>query len=848
MLQGVAGPDSVQCRRRASAALNTVRETSEKPLRGRIAGGPPAPRPSSPTTPLARARALRIERIEWIGDDAAAQAFEFPPRGLGLWSCANGVREDALVRSLAAALWGPSSDHPVPPGIRRVDVRIRLDDGTTLAIERSLDSGAVLVTGADPDRFDPVGGSREIGEMLLGLGREDFLALAFIDLDGLRATRGNRRLLELLAGARGTRAPAPPAAGPAASPSPPAGGPDEFDLPIVHAELEEFRGAADGRGAAALAPAPEDVRVDRASPDPAGDVEGSSPVDQVRFVRRRIAEIDLDLETLSRQLHEMADRREELRVDGERFGMLTGTEPADVDRLVELTDELAAALNRRAAAVRDRERFEQELHGRGLDRTTLESLRHRFAALAEEDLAFLESAEQGATVRRGNLALTRSECRLDETRLEEIERARTAAARMALVPLVAAAVGLFGSLAAVLAGGGGVLSLALLVLGLAGGGTAAWVTWRGRTLREEERAGIVQALERKRGQMSELEEEGRHADRRAKELAKRAGCESPTQLRHDWRRWKESDGPQHELDALRAREAEAEDGVVGLRGKLSAFRIDDGEGEPDLAGLQALIEDYQRHFHAQRELAAAEEECARVETGLTELEARRAEALTTFEALMASVGIDPDRDPDEAVEMFVLRTRYATGFDGEPAGDSTAGLRAPDPAPAPALALDTSWIPAVSAATEATLRRFLPEARDVEVDGELEPSFRMDPRGPRLDLATLERTLAAAAMDQVWLALRLAIGETLSSLGERFPLFLDDPWTRADDVRYAHGLEWCLDASERGQVVLRTSHEVRVKWFLHQRPARKSAILSILPHSAAPADASGVRSGLSAQR
>lgn len=794
---------------------------------------------------------MRIERIEWIGDEASAATFEFPLRGLGLWSCGNDVREDALVRSVAAALWGPSPDHPLPSGLERVDLRVRLDDGTALAIERSLGSGAVLVTGADPDRFDPVGGGQEIGGMLLGLGREDFLALAFVDLEGLRATRGNRRLLELLSDGRGCAREAAAAPAVAATPAPRAPRFGELDLPIVGAELEETWSSV----TPPALPERDDLRVDQASPDPERDAEAASPVEQVRLVRRRIAEIDLDLETLSRQLHEMADRREELRVDGDRFGMLTGTEPADVDRLVELTDRLSVALTRRAAATRDRERFERELRDRGLDRETLASLRKRFAALDDEDRAFLDGAEQGSTIRRGNLALTRSECRLDETRLEEIERARTASARLALVPLVAAAAGLFGFLAALLFGWGGAVSIPLLLIGLAGGGAAAWVTWRGRTLRETERAELAQALERKRGQLAELEEESAHSDRRAKELAKRAGAATIAQLRHDWRQWKESDGPQRELDALLAREAEAEDGIVALRGKLSAFRIDDGEGDPDLAGLQALIEDYQRHFHARRELAAAEEECARVETGLTELEARRAEALLTFEALLASVGIDPDRDLDEAVEMFVLRTRYATGFEGEATADGDdAGTDVVEPAPpaARARALDTSWIPAVSAATEATLRRFLPEAREVEVDAALEPTFRMDPRGPRLDPAALERTLATATMDQVWLALRLAIGETLSSLGERIPLFLDDPWTRADDVRHALGLEWCLDACERGQVVLRTSHEVRVKWFLHQHPARKSGILSILPPSASPApadaSASGVRSGLSARR
>ena len=49
----------------------------------------------------------------------------------------------------------------------------------------------------------------------------------------------------------------------------------------------------------------------------------------------------------------------------------------------------------------------------------------------------------------------------------------------------------------------------------------------------------------------------------------------------------------------------------------------------------------------------------------------------------------------------------------------------------------------------------------------------------------------------------------------------------ADDARHACGLELALELSERGQVILRTSHEVRVKWFLHQYPAHRDRILDI---------------------
>ena len=792
---------------------------------------------------------MRIERVRWIGDQAACATFQFPDAGVALWASGNDVREDALLQTLATALYGPSADAPLPAGVRSIEVGLRLDDGTTLRVERSVETGALQLEG-DVDRFDPVAACVELGVRLLALSREDFLAIAAVNLDGLRGTRGDLRLRTLLSDGR-TGASA--TAVNAADETPPAAPRRvEADLPIVRAELDELR----AESSVPTGPL-ETVAIERASaaPDESAEGEASSPVDQVRRTRRRLAELDMQLELLTQQLREVADQREEFRVDGDRCGMLSGMEPQDLDRLVSLTEELSVALEQRAAVLRARQKFEADLEARGFGAATLADLKVRFAPLDAEDAAFLEAAEQRSTIRRGNLALTRSECRLDETRLEEIERARTAAVRAGLLPWIGATLGIFGSLAMFLLGVSPLVSGLVLVVGLLAGGAAGWLTWRARTLREDERAGIVDAMERKRGQLSELEEESAQHDRRAKELSAQVKAASIAQLRADWKRWRESEPVARELATFVARETEAENRIVTLRGKLSAFRIDDGDGEADLGNLLALIEEYQRYFQSRRELNGAEQECARIEAELMELETGRADALATFEALLASVGIDPDRDLDEAVEMFVLRTRYAEGFAGETPDEPgrkdelPAAPAVPSPAAEPERAFDTAWIPAVSAATEANLRRFLPEVRDVEVDADLEPSLRLDVRGPRLDLASLERTLSAAAMDQVWLALRLAIRETLSSGGERVPLFLDDPWARADDSRHVRGLEWSLDASDRGQVVYRTSHEVRVKWFLHQFAAHRTRITSIVPSSArAPSDASVVRPPLPASR
>jgi hypothetical protein len=146
-----------------------------------------------------------------------------------------------------------------------------------------------------------------------------------------------------------------------------------------------------------------------------------------------------------------------------------------------------------------------------------------------------------------------------------------------------------------------------------------------------------------------------------------------------------------------------------------------------------------------------------------------------------------------------------------------------------------TWMPRIAVAAEALLRCLVPDARDLQVDEHLRWSVRLDARGNRLSPAELERKHSSATVDQVCLALRLAIVETLSSLGERLPVFLDEPWARADDERHARGMQLLVEnVGKRGQVVLRTAHEVRIKWFLHQSPALRALLAPIGPPPADP--------------
>jgi hypothetical protein len=748
---------------------------------------------------------VRIERIDLEGDGPLRGTLVLPDHGLALWTPSNEIRETALLDAVTAALYGPSADATLA-GIRRVTVDVVRDDGARLRLARSLVDGSLRTEGDGAPGADAPGRADGAapGERLLGLSRDEFLAIAGVPPAGGGSTFGDATLLSLLG--RGRGGPAPGAAA-------------------------RIRG---------------DVPAEPDGPASPG-ADRDAPVERLRRLRHDLATIERDLAVRTQELQQAAEGREELRSERNRFGLLSDAEPADLERLDDLADLLRSTISRREEVARARARFEEEHAGRGLGLEAIEELRGRFGSLDAADVEFLDGVEQASTVRRGNLALARSECRLEETRLADIEREREAAVRAALIPLVGAALGLFGSLLAAVLGGGGLLSIVLLLLGLCGGGAAAWATWRARTRREEERAVILATLDRKRGQIAELEVEGQDAERRAGDLARRARVASPRQLRADWRRWQEAGPVVRERASLAQREREIEEQTVAIRVKLAAFRVGDlGDDASDLATLQTLVDDYRRHFQARGDLGAAEAHCAHLEAELARLESERAGIRGEVEAMLASVGIDPDRELDEAVEMFALRAPFTEGGRRE-SGELPAPLphlpEATREAPrSPCGELDTTWMPAVAAAAEAILRRFLPEAREVEIDDLLAPSLRLSDRGPRLPAARLSRELSAAAMDQVWLAVRLAIVETLSSRHERVPLFLDDPWTRADDVRHARGLELALERSERGQVVFRTSQEVRVKWFLHQVPAARDRVFALaaaledtLPSVAAPA-------------
>jgi uncharacterized protein YhaN len=70
-----------------------------------------------------------------------------------------------------------------------------------------------------------------------------------------------------------------------------------------------------------------------------------------------------------------------------------------------------------------------------------------------------------------------------------------------------------------------------------------------------------------------------------------------------------------------------------------------------------------------------------------------------------------------------------------------------------------------------------------------------------------EKSLSKGTVDQIYLALRLALVDALSATGEPAPMLLDDPFANYDDGRLRVTLELMQEVAQRNQVLLFTCRE-----------------------------------------
>jgi hypothetical protein len=476
----------------------------------------------------------------------------------------------------------------------------------------------------------------------------------------------------------------------------------------------------------------------------------------------------------------------------------------------------------------DEDHFRKTLDERGLSADAIRARDTVFRALPEDDLAFLASYRQSETILRGTQAVTRSEARLDEAQLAEIVRLRAEGARLAILPLVVAATGLFGSVAIRLLAPPPISPHLLLSIGFVAAVAGCYLLWRTRTLRESERVELVESFERKQAQMETIDRDAKQFVGRLGTVAQACRLTSPTQALNQYTDWMAPRSEVDQLERFRRREEELQLETAGVREKLGSFIGGDPStldlNDSRLGDLDAIYQDYVRFFELRRQQEEIESRRSAIEEDLAAIENEKSDLREKIFEVLEEAGVERDRELDEAIELFALRQ-------GQTPGDAWAGTL-PE--------LNPEWVAGLSARMEAIIRRFLPEARNVEIDGNLSPSLRFESKVPAVPYRELKQQVSPATIDMVCLALRLAIVETLSSSGERIPVILDDPLVRTDDARHDRALDFLVtDASERNQIVLLTAQEVKSRWFLHQFPKHRERVTPI--HDASP-DSSSVSS------
>jgi len=94
---------------------------------------------------------------------------------------------------------------------------------------------------------------------------------------------------------------------------------------------------------------------------------------------------------------------------------------------------------------------------------------------------------------------------------------------------------------------------------------------------------------------------------------------------------------------------------------------------------------------------------------------------------------------------------------------------------------------------------------------DLEFSVQLD-GGPLVSRAKAHAQLSTGSRDQLYLAVRIAISEFLSRVGEPLPLLIDDAFATSDDARLRSGMRALLEGAGAGhQLLIATCHRGRMQ-------------------------------------
>ena len=147
----------------------------------------------------------------------------------------------------------------------------------------------------------------------------------------------------------------------------------------------------------------------------------------------------------------------------------------------------------------------------------------------------------------------------------------------------------------------------------------------------------------------------------------------------------------------------------------------------------------------------------------------------------------------------------------------------------------SQWADVLNDKTGEILRRLNPNYGDVLFDTDLTFTVKDARTGRRLDQNGVDAQLSAGARDQIYLAVRMAVSDYISTGGARLPFVLDDPFATFDDERFERAMEFLIDTlSRRHQVIVLSCHEQRHRSWQERsagRHAEKVRFLDLTPLS-----------------
>jgi len=126
-----------------------------------------------------------------------------------------------------------------------------------------------------------------------------------------------------------------------------------------------------------------------------------------------------------------------------------------------------------------------------------------------------------------------------------------------------------------------------------------------------------------------------------------------------------------------------------------------------------------------------------------------------------------------------------------------------------------SWAEVLGGAVNEIIGEISPEYGDLSFQNDLNFSIMSRKGGIRLDAAGVKSHLSTGAIDQLYLAARLALCSTIGALRESLPLILDDSFASFDGERFASGMKFLLGlATGSQQIIILSCHEERYLSFL----------------------------------